>query len=369
MKKIYNLFIGFLAIMVMAGCEEETTFSISGVTPVSDFYAPENDAFFDLEASNSVVFEWAAATAEDNGVVLYEVVFDVASGDFSAPIYRIASDGNGLQRTLTLTYAELGKIAGLADIGRGATGTLKWSVLATRGVEKKATDVSRTVEVKRPSGFPTPDVAYIVGTATEAGDDLANALQFKKTGESTFEIYTKLEAGDYYITSGTTEEAQVYSVADGKMQEGGTSSFASEGVYRIILDFSNGNVTMDEINKVELYFSPNDEYMFELPYVGNGVWKAEDQAIEFREESWGRDERYKFRFTVNTDQFEWFGSVNRDNSRPDGATEEYWYMYPIEESQWDYTFKFATEVDNSTSDVSVIFNTSVPEYTHVVEPQ
>ena len=371
MKTIYNLTLLILAVIVAASCDDDaTSFSIGDVNPVTELYAPENDASFDLEAANSVVFEWAAAAATDNGVVLYEVHFDIESGDLSVPIYKIASDGNGLQRTLTFAFAELNKVAGLADIGRGASGKLKWSVVATRGVDKTTIQTSRLIEVKRPAGFPVPNEVYLVGSATETGDNLADARAFKKTGESTFEIFTTLNAGEYYIADGNSGEPQTYSIVDNKMREGGviTSSNSGETV-QMVLDFSNGNVSTNIIDKVELYFSPNDEYLFELPYVGNGTWLAEDKTIEFRQESWGRDERYKFRFTMNTDEVQWYGSANRDNSRPDDAGEEFFYMYPVDESRWDYTFKFATAVDMAVNDVAVIFNAAVPEYTHTVTPQ
>ena len=370
MKTIYNLLILTLAVIFTVSCEEENTFSIGDVNPVNDLYSPENDAFFDLEAANSVAFEWAASATSDNGVVQYEVYFDTESGDFSAPIYRTASDGNGLQRTLTMEFSQLNKVAGLAGIGRGAAGKLKWSVVATRCLDATSVQTTRLMEVQRPAGFPVPNEVFLAGAATETGADLAAARQFKKTGESTFEIYTTMSAGEYFITEGRADDAQTYSIANAKMQEGGitSSSFNGETV-RLMIDFSNGNVATQVINTVELYFSPNDEYLFELPYVGNGVWKVEDQLIEFRQESWGRDERYKFRFTYDTDQYQWYGSINRDNSRPDSAGEEFWYMFPIEESRWDYTFKFATAVDNAVSDVSVMFNAEVPEYTHEIVPQ
>ncbi|WP_421876595.1 SusE domain-containing protein [Marinoscillum sp.] len=371
MKTIYNLILLILAVFVAASCDDDaTTFSIGDVSPVTELYTPENEAFFDLEASNSVIFEWAAAPASDNGVVLYEVRFDVESGDLSAPIYKLASDGNGLQRTLTLAFAELNKIAGLANIGRGASGKLKWSVVATRGIETTTVQTSRSIEVKRPAGFPVPSEVYLIGSATETGDNLADARAFKKTGESTFEIFTTLNAGEYYIADDNSGEPQTYSIVDGKMQEGGvtTSSYSGETV-QMVLDFSNGNITADVINKVELYFSPTDEYLFELPYVGSGTWMAEDQTIEFKQESWGRDERYKFKFTMNTDEVQWYGSANADNSRPDNAGEEFWYMYPVNDDRWAYTFKFATAVDMAVNDVAVIFNATVPEYTHTVTPQ
>ncbi|UII19980.1 SusE domain-containing protein [Fulvivirga ligni] len=370
MKNIYKSILLLLAVTLAVSCDDENTFSIGDVNPVTDLYSPSDNAFYDLEANSSVVFEWAAAATTDNGVVLYEVYFDVESGDLSDPIYKTASDGNGYSRSLTLTFSELNKIAGLANIGRGASGKLKWSVVATRGVDETSVQTSRLIEVQRPSGFPVPGEVFLAGTATETGDDMANARAFKKTGESTFEIYTTLSSGEYFVADGKDGEAQTYSIVEGKMKEGGTTTSAYSGeTVRLILDFSNGNVQMDVVNKVELYFSPSDEYLFELPYVGNGTWKAENQSIEFQQESWGRDERYKFRFTFNTDEFNWYGSANSDNSRPDNAGDEFWYMYPVNDSRWDYAFKFASAVDNSVSDVSVMFNASVPEYTHVVTPK
>ena len=41
-------------------------------------------------------------------------------------------------------------------------------------------------------------------------------------------------------------------------------------------------------------------------------------------------------------------------------------MVPVTNDHWNNSFKFATEVDMSTVDVEVIFNTEVPEYTHSV---
>ena len=93
-------------------------------------------------------------------------------------------------------------------------------------------------------------------------------------------------------------------------------------------------------------------------------------SICHTQETWGRDERYKFRFTVANNgetQEEWFGSTNADNQRPDANTSPaYWHMVPVTNDHWNNSFKFATEVDMSTVDVEVIFNTEVPEYTHSV---
>jgi hypothetical protein len=141
-------------------------------------------------------------------------------------------------------------------------------------------------------------------------------------------------------------------------------------VFRINLDFNNASVTLTEIREVGLWFAPDNTIKFNLNYTAGGVWKAENQSIVFKQESWGRDERYKFRFKVNdgtADSFEWMGSTNNDNQRPViGTAASYWYLIKIANNdQWNYCYKFQTEVDNKNCDVLVSFPTGAP-YTHQV---
>jgi len=94
-------------------------------------------------------------------------------------------------------------------------------------------------------------------------------------------------------------------------------------------------------------------------------------VITFKQESWGRDERYKFRINVkdadgNAGE-EWVGSSNADNSRPTSATPlSFWEIWPIANNdQWNYCYKFQTEVDTHACDVKVYFQTD-KAYTHEV---
>src|SRR5690606_17822210 len=135
----------------------------------------------------SANFEWQAAKAADNGVVLYEVVFTTETGDFNSPIYSIPSDGNGLQRTLTLPFTTLNEIAGRAGVQPEQTGKLKWTVLSSKGIKVQESKTSRIIEVERPAGFPAPDELFITGSATEGGEALESGMRMKKTGPATFE--------------------------------------------------------------------------------------------------------------------------------------------------------------------------------------
>ncbi|MFC5684047.1 SusE domain-containing protein [Flavobacterium sp. MAHUQ-51] len=363
-----NIFLKFLMVfcgIFLVSCDNDETMSSTNVSAVNTLYAPANNKFFDLNAQSSAVFEWEGAKAEDNGVVLYDVVFDRVDGDFSNPVYIMPSDGKGFQKTLNLSFADLNKIAGLAGIQTEAIGKLKWTVYSSKGVNIKKSEASGIIEVLRPSGFPTPDQLFITGTASESGDVVANALPFKKTGTSTFEIYTKLQAGTYKFITRKNGTPEVFYVNGTKLKpDGSTTVEGAAKVYRIKVNFADGSVTMTEIQKVELWFAPNGVFLFEYTYSGGGIWKADNKSIVFRQESWGRDERYKFKFTVAGGE-EWYGSVNRDNNRPNSNTAAlYWYMVPVTNDRWDNTFKFDGAVDNKNVNAQINFSATVPAYTH-----
>lgn len=371
MKTIFTKLILMSITAFIIGCSDDDTLSHTEVSSVNALYAPEDNTFMNLGAQSSALFEWQAAKAEDSGVVLYDVAFDTEEGDFSDPVYVMPSDGKGFQQTLNLPFSELSRIAGMAGIQPENTGKLKWTVFASKGLNIQQSEVSRVIEVERPGGFPTPDELYLTGTATETGDDLSAASAFTKTGASTFEIYTALKAGEYQLVTRNTGTPDTYFIEGNKLRADGSATYeAGEAVHRIRIDFSDGSVTVAQVEKMELWFAPFGEFLFELPYAGNGTWKAENEYIEFKQESWGRDERYKFRMTLteggNTLE-EWYGSANADNVRPDENTPgSYWYMVPAPDDDWTNTFKFGDAADESNVDIEVIFNTEVPEYTHVV---
>ncbi len=372
MKNIRYKFLGALCVLAsLWSCQEDTELHTE-VTPVNSLYSPTNNAYMNLGAQSSAIFEWEAAKAADNGVVLYDVVFDTESGDFSNPLYVLPSDGRGLQRRLTLPFSELNKIAQMAGIQPEGTGKLQWSVQSSKGINVQPLMEIRTIEVARPAGFPAPDELYLAGSATEAGEGLADAILMKKTGANTFEAYTSLASGSYFFATRNSGEPDTFYIEGDKLRADGETEYTGdEKVYRIRVDFSNGTTQLHEVTKVELWFAPDGVFLTELPYLANGTWSVEDFPIVFRQEGWGRDERYKFRFmtknSAGNETEEWFGSTNGDNQRPTDSTgPAYWHMVPVSDDRWNNCFKFATEVDNADADISVIFNAEVPNYTHTI---
>lgn len=369
MKNIYSKLVLILCTVFLVSCNNDDSMSHTNVSAVNTLYSPANNKFFDLGAQSSAVFEWEGAKAEDNGVVLYDVVFDKENGDFSKPIYVKPSDGNGFQKTLNISFTELNKIAELAGIQSETIGKIKWTVYSSKGINVQKSGVSGIIEVQRPGGFPTPDQLFITGTGSENGETAANAQAFKKVGATSFEIYTKLSAGTYKFITRKNGTPEVFYINGGKLKQDGAATYAGDSkVYKIKVDFSDGSTTMTEIKKIELWFPPLGQYLFEYTYSGGGIWKANNKAISFKQESWGRDERYKFKFTVvngTTTTEEWYGSVNADNSRPDGnVAASYWYMVPVSNDYWANSFKFASAVDNKNVNAEINFSAAATAYTH-----
>jgi len=362
--------------VMLSSCGKDDNEINTNLQPVQHLNAPVNDKYIKLQpaTSASVTFEWEQARAEDGSLVLYEVVIDKEGGDFKNPIAKITSDGGGVQNKLTLSHKDLNGIAAKAGIAALGTGKLQWTVNASKGYNIQAAAETRAIEVERPNGFAEiPVDVYLTGDATEAGADLAQAMKLKSTAPGVFEIYTSLKDGKYKFVDRTTGTPSTFYI-DGDALKGdgeSTQSAGSTKVYRLRLDFNNTAASITEITAIGLWFAPENSIMYDLAYTSKGVWSFENKLINFHQESWGRDERYKFRISVKaadgTAGTEWVGSSNADNSRPTSATPlSFWELKPIQNSdQYNYCYKFASEVDGKNCDVKVYFSPD-KTYTHEV---
>ena len=113
-------------IFALIACNDDGEVRDLDVTAVSSLYEPDNGKAIVLQSSASATlyFEWEPARAEDSGMVLYEVAFDEADGDFSDPLFVSAADNNGGSNHATFTHKQLNKIAALAGIESAQQGTL-----------------------------------------------------------------------------------------------------------------------------------------------------------------------------------------------------------------------------------------------------
>ena len=87
MKKIIPI---LTALLALAGCQKHYEFN-------TDFTMPQSvdspaSVVLDVTSSQTVVFSWDGGKAADGGLVLYDVLFDKAGGNFSNPVEVRKSD-------------------------------------------------------------------------------------------------------------------------------------------------------------------------------------------------------------------------------------------------------------------------------------
>jgi hypothetical protein len=359
----------------IGGCSDDDKVRDTNVTAVKTLYEPAADKSIVLQTSASATayFEWEPAKAEDSGMVLYELAFDRANGDFSSPVYRMPSDNNGGYNHATVTHKQLNKIAAMMGIESAATGKFQWTVFSSKGINEKRAEEVRTIEITRLAGFAdVPVDVYVTGEGSEGGTDLSKAQPMKAIAGGEFEVYTKLTVGKtYYFTDAKTGTPRRFYTENGLLKEGETAITPSKtAVYRINLDFNVGNATYTEVKAFKLFFCPNNIDLFELPYSGYGVFKAASQPVNFKQESWGGDERYKFRMYITDAQgerIEYWGTKNNTDSRPTATSPaSYYYIMNTPTNQWDQKWKFAGEMDGALVDATAFFQAE-GEYTHEIK--
>lgn len=353
---------------LLAACSSDGEVRDLQVTAVQSIYEPADAKSVVLQSSSSasLYFEWEPSLAEDGGAVLYEVVFDKTDGDFSDPLAIIASDNNGAMNHATISHKTLNQIAASAGVESAETGTLKWTVYASKGIFPVKAQEDRTLTITRLAGFAeVPAQLYITGEATEVGGELSKAMQMKKVADGEFEIYMQLTAGQsFQFVSSNAGTPTTYSLKGEKLVEGGTTTVSETGIYRYYVDFNAGSFTSKQVTKVSLFLNWSQREI-ELAYQGLGVWAVSDYKIEGLSGGDNDDDRYKFRMQSTAGETEW-RAINND-SKPTG-NESYYYM--VEKSnveQWTNNEIWKNPATDGwsgkTYDVTFSLNPS-GEYTH-----
>lgn len=354
--------------VLLAACSSDGEVRDLQVTAVQSIYEPADAKSVVLQSSSSasLYFEWEPSLAEDGGAVLYEVVFDKTDGDFSDPLAIIASDNNGAMNHATISHKTLNQIAASAGVESAETGTLKWTVYASKGIFPVKAQEDRTLTITRLAGFAeVPAQLYITGEATEVGGELSKAMQMKKVADGEFEIYMQLTAGQsFQFVSSNAGTPTTYSLQGEKLVEGGTTTVSETGIYRYYVDFNAGSFTSKQVTKVSLFLNWSQREI-ELAYQGLGVWAVSDYKIEGLSGGDNDDDRYKFRMQSTAGETEW-RAINND-SKPTG-NESYYYM--VEKSnveQWTNNEIWKNPATDGwsgkTYDVTFSLNPS-GEYTH-----
>lgn len=363
MKSIMKLtMLLILAVVVLHSCKKDSHELNTNVSPVSSLTAPNDQATFNLKAGGgNIQFQWAGATSTNP--VLYEVVFDKSTGDFSHPIYKVLSDGKGVQNQATISQDTLNQVAAAAGIAPLSSGTLKWSVIVSLAYNAKLSSQSRTISVTRPIVLPT--TLYITGSATEGGTDISKALAMKQATVGVFEIYTSLQPGTYQLMDKADGTGNKYYIdGQGNLQLGNstTTISAAKAAYRITANLNTLSTNVVSISAIGLYMSAYNTEIGSLSYIGNGTWENPKIPVTFYQFSWGRDQRYKFILHTSAGD-EWWGSTNANNVDPAGQAAAYFYLVPVTNDQWSNTYKFPAAADTHNVKADVYFQASGP-YTH-----
>ncbi|PWG79369.1 SusE domain-containing protein [Pararcticibacter amylolyticus] len=369
-KNIFSMAVSLFLLFVFSSCDKDNEFKEVAVTEVNALYSPNDgrNVVLQSSASSSLYFEWEKATAQDNGLVYYDVLFDKPDGDFSNPVYTVPSDNNGISTGASITHKILNRVGALSGIATSAEGTLKWTVRSSRGLTKVLSKQSRTIKITRLSSIESPAALYLTGEGTEAGANLSDALMVKGLeGGTEFEIYTKLLAGKKYsFVDSRTSVSRTFSIDAGgtTFKENADGAVVSkDGVYKISLDFNTSSASVKEVTKLD-FFMCTPQKRAALTYQGKGVWRINDLVPDFTT-NWS-DDRYFFWMTIGGEEQK-VGSKNKDNQPPSTTSGAYFdlYFYPTDKNQWDYSFKFP---NRSVPKCSIVFHLSgdSPKYYYEV---
>lgn len=325
----------------------------------TDFTVPEEltcpaAVTLDVTSSDLITFSWSGGKADDGGVLLYNVLIDKESGDFSSPVATMKSD-LGAESTLTLTHADLNVIARKAGIGPEQTGTLKWTVTASRGGVVRGVDKTASIKVTRGEGIDNiPSDLYLYGTGAEK-----EGQHFRTAAEGKFVIYAKLKSGKLQFRSATSGESFTYFAdASGKLKEGESDMTApvKEDVTRLTVDFNTLSVTADAIGSdVRCIWGCTFDNISVLSYKGVGKFSGEGDIRfvqgdrpETNPPSWlsWTEERYYFIANVNGGDACWGRGDSISAERPVGGEgPEFYELHEFGWSQWDHLWKMSGTLD------------------------
>lgn len=366
----YSFFYTLLlaAALCQVSCTLDKEYRPGDVSPVSSLISPEDGMYVRLQSGTgaATTFEWSPAYAQDGMDPQYEVVFYASEdGDI---VYRVDA---GFNTSVSIVHKELNKAASAAGIPTGEDGTMYWAVVASRGISESAVAVTpRKLEVTRLLGFETiPTEVYITGEGSETGSDLSAAYKaITGSEEGMFTFYHRLKAGQgFTFTSSKAAEHTTYTVVDGILddQSSTPATVTEDGIYKISLDFNVRGISIEPITNVLYNFA--DDHTRNMDYIGNGTWKLSDYTVEFLDKGYEED-RYHFRATIGGTEMVW-GYEATDSNRPGTLTGSYFYIYEHvwDGNRWAYPYKFMTDLNGSTVDITVCMNGDVDHPTHVID--
>lgn len=353
-------------LLTMMACQEDYDLNAGFAVP-TELNSPASIQL-DVTSSVPVQLSWSGGGATDGGIVLYEVLFDKADGDFSNPLAKMKSD-LGAMPNLSITHAALNTIARNAGIYPEETGTIKWTVNASKGGVVKRADKVGSITLTRGEGIDNiPSELYLYGSATENNGQ--GGLLFRCVEEGVFQIYTKLSAGKISFKSANEGETFGYYIDENaKLREGDgeITVAASNEVVRLTVNFNTMGMTTDQIgSSVRCIWGASYDNIAVLDYTGNGKFVGEGDIRfldptkpESNPPSWlgWVEERYYFIAQVNGSDKCWGRHDDVSAERPVGGEPASFYaLYEYAWSQWDHLWKMKGSLDNTHATITIDTN-------------
>lgn len=378
MKTIIKKSLIILAVLLsVASCKpDDMEYKDPIVTAVEDLYAPVEDQYVTLRSAKDafIQFQWAPSHIQDGQLVSYEVVF-FDKKESTTPIYRIASENTGKENYARISHVDINKVASAAGIPVGETGTIYWTVTSWRGISSAQSSTKNALVVSRLNGFEiVPDMVYLLGSGTEAGAEISQALVMKKIEDGVFEIYTELDnAGQYYFVDRLLENPTKYYINEAGALMGAsdneTSAVSAKAVYRIKIDFTTRATEITKIKGMILWHCWEQTSLLTLNYSGKGKWTG--SVDKFSKPNGNEDVRYKIRMSVETADGSanwWWGPTNENEDGDPTGSAAYTYMnlYLTPKNQWDPKWKFESNPWGKKLNMTVVLD-GASQYTHVME--
>ncbi len=309
-NSIFKTFTVALAALTAFGCTQNVKYRDVDIYPVSSLGRPFDDAFLVLKSGTdqTVQFSWNLGAAEDGDPVQYELLFSVTPG--GDPVFVMDA---GLSNSVVLTHKDLNKLMGTAGTVSGETGLIYWTVRTSRGPNSAVYDKPYKLNLRRMLGFDEiPARLFITGSASETGETLADAREFKLTSaageEGEFEIYTRIGDGTFNLVSTLDDSRRTFGIVNNLLEEVSEGIEFDPGIYRINVDFSVKGISMTKINEVNYYYPQNDGYSAPMVYAGGGRWQLLNFELQFDRPGWGTrgfEERYRFEVVTSMQNEVW----------------------------------------------------------------
>lgn len=356
----------YIIILAFISCQEKYELNVDFSVP-TELHSPSSIQL-DVSSTEPVVFSWTGGEAADGGIVLYEVLFDKAGGDFSTPLAKMKSD-QGAMPNLSITHANINTIARKAGILPQETGEIIWTVFASKGGVVKTTDKVATIEVTRGEGIDNiPTNLYLYGSATENNGQ--GGIPFRQVEEGIFQIYTTLSSGELMFKSATTNDAFSYYIDENsKLREGDATMqvSASDEVVRLTVNFSTMTMNTDKIGAtVRCIWGATFGNIAVLNYAGDGKFVGKGNIIfidpsrpETNPPGWlgWTEERYYFIANVNNVEVCWGRHDSVSAERPVGGEPASFYsLYEFPWSQWDHLWKMKGSLDYTHATITIDTN-------------